>query len=565
MTFGKNLSGFAIQKDRQQLITRLKPRGSGSTPSEVAPDNPGYWPPAQVLELNRTDSDFAYFRLPKVNDVECSVYLGDPGYGDGWPINTQFCVGKNLDTEYNLPVDFTMTNGTATDWFVGSLGSPNDAVAQVFYNWVPGTTYAPKRIYDVSLNLQRSISDTPTQWDTQPRFVVGLYTITNTGVNPTLQGTIHAPYQGPLAWCYGNLLSIDSTEPQWYTFPMQAAAYPVGYYAIVVMPYPTSNKQWSNNDYLVVNGSATYPTTCFALQCRTGVSPKSWDGAALPPATDVYKWQYAFKLRTYQADVTTQFQQSGNYQGREVKTPMTDYDPSATYYFHYQSAGYLQAWDAYEKYGHYEGTLKDDTLTTQTALLQAGAQYLQSMCEPSMTISLGASDLYDLNPDANWSEELTVGAPVMVIDDLLGLEQQCVITKIDKSDLTQPHVIDTLTLNNVHLSAQKLLAQLAKTHQKVRNYQQGQTVETPYTTSGSVSSGTPATMQFYIRDATTLTHSVRLTVDTPGTFQIYVDGNSVNSGLVFSGMNEVDVMDALTQAHNGQPTPGVHTVSVYSA
>ena len=182
-----------------------------------------------------------------------------------------------------------------------------------------------------------------------------------------------------------------------------------------------------------------------------------------------------------------------------------------------------------------------------------------------MTISLSAADLYDLDPVANWGEELSVGAPVMVIDDVLNLEQQCVVTKIDKQDLTQPHVIDTLTLNNVHLSAQKLLAQLAKTHQKVRNYQQGQTVETPYTTSGSVTSGSPASMTFYIRDATTLTHSVRLTVDTPGSFKVYVDGNSVQDGAVFSGMNEIDVTDALTQAHNGQPTPGVHTVEVYSA
>ena len=72
-------------------------------------------------------------------------------------------------------------------------------------------------------------------------------------------------------------------------------------------------------------------------------------------------------------------------------------------------------------------------------------------------------------------------------------------------------------------------------------------------------------MSFYIRDATTLTHSVRLTVDTPGSFKVYVDGNSVQDGAVFSGMNEIDVMDAITQAHNGQPTQGIHKVEVYSA
>jgi hypothetical protein len=350
---------------------------------------------------------------------------------------------------------------------------------------------------------------------------------------------------------------------------MQSEVYSIGWYAIVVMPYPTSNKQWSDTDYLSFGLSAATSQTGqsnYAAVCHNGVTPKNWVSPAqfmYTPTGDAS--QLAFQLRTYAADVTTQFKQSdGRYPGREVKLPMADYDPSAIYPIYYAHTPYLISWDAYEQYGLYEGPYKDDTLTTQTALLQAGAQYIQSMSQPSMTISLGASDLYDLDPVANWTEELYVGAPVMVIDDVLNLQQQCVITKIDKQDLTQPHAIDTLTLNNVHLSAQKLLAQLAKTHQKVRNYQQGQTVETPYTTSGSVSSGSPAEMTFYIRDATTLTHSVRLTIDTPGSFQVYVDGNSVNSGQVFSGMNEIDVMDALTKAHNGQPTPGVHTVTVYT-
>ena len=91
-------------------------------------------------------------------------------------------------------------------------------------------------------------------------------------------------------------------------------------------------------------------------------------------------------------------------------------------------------------------------------------------------------------------------------------------------------------------------------------------METPYTTSGSVTSGSPASMSFYIRDATTLTHSVRLTVDTPGSFTMYVDGNGVGDPPnVYSGMNEIDVTGYLTLAHNGQPTPGLNTVEVHSA
>ena len=564
MAVGKNLSGIDILKDRQQLITKLYPRGSGSTPSELALDNPGFWPAGTILEYNRSDATWAYFRLPKVNGIECSTYLGDPGYGDGWPINANFCVSKNLNTMYNSAWDSTALVPTRGNY----IWSPSDAQAMVFTTAAGGNT-KPARIFDVSFVLQRIISDTPTQWATQPRFIVGLYSTTPSTSIPGFQTAGYAvPFQGPLCWCYGNLLSIATDAPQWYTFPMQPAAYPLGTYAIVIMPYPTSNKQWSINDYLAVGTSTPTSNSAYhyAAVCHNGVAAKNWVSPAAytgVPSGDA--GQLAFKLRTYAADVTTQFKMSDSrYPGREVKCPIADYDPTAIYPFSYQHTGYLISWDAYEQYGHYEGTYKDDTLSTQTALLQAGAQYLQSMSQPAMTISLGASDLYDLDPVANWTEELYVGAPVMVIDDVLNLQQQCVITKIDKQDLTQPHAIDTLTLNNVHLSAQKLLAQLAKTHQKVRNYQQGQTVETPYTTSGSVSSGSPAEMTFYIRDATTLTHSVRLTIDTPGSFQVYVDGNSVQGGAVFSGMGEIDVTDSLTQAHNGQPTPGVHTVTVHS-
>lgn len=556
MTFGKNLAGLGLLKDRQSLITKLYPRGSGSTPSELCLDNPQYWPAGWELQYDHSDSTYSHFTLPH---PYASYYGGWAGedYGDGWPINSKYYIGRGNHNAYNLAYE----EGSPSDGY--SLGTPSDAVAVMFK--MDGTW----RINSVSLYLQRILSDTPTQWTTQPRFIVGLYSAIASTNQPNIvqYSGYHVPYLGPLSWCYGNLFSI-STDGNWYWFPLQSDQHTwTGWVAIVIMPYPTSNTQWSVNDYLFVGGSPALTSTanCYAMQCRSGVTQKNWMMGNSGGTADPYAWQAAIKVNLITTDVTSQFLQGDNKEpGRWVKCAIADYDSTQPYYIHCRLNEYLTAWDAIKKYGLYEGTLKDDTCTTQAALLAVGTQYLQAMSQPSMTVSLSAADLYDLDPEANWGEELYTGAPVMVIDDVLDLELQCVVTKIGKTDLTQPHVIDTLNLNNVHLSAQKLLAQLAKTHQKVRNYQQGQTVETPYTTAGSVSSDSPAEMTFYIRDATTLTHSVRLTVDTPGMFQIYVDGNAVNGGQVFSGMNEIDITDAMQQAHNGQVTPGAHTVTVHS-
>jgi hypothetical protein len=109
------------------------------------------------------------------------------------------------------------------------------------------------------------------------------------------------------------------------------------------------------------------------------------------------------------------------------------------------------------------------------------------------------------------------------------------------------------------------MAQLSKGVQRYPKYVPGATVETPYTTGGSMSSDAPAQMTFSIRDATTLTQAVRLTIDAPGSFKVDVDDTSVGDGSTFSGMNEIDVTQYLKQAHNGQPTPGVHTVTVYAS
>ena len=570
MTIGKNLAGLALLKDRTPLITRLMPRGSGSAPSELTLNNPSFWPSFQVLDYQGDDSVYSYFHLPKINgQFEYSVY--DGFVWSGQPLPSGFYVGGGIDTAYNLPLVYTGSDPEPVpkSWFIGSLGSPNDAVAEVFH--APN----PWRPVSVSLNLQRQISSTPTEWTTQPRFVVGIYSTSPSQNLPNViqQAGYYVPYQGPLVWCYGNLLSI-STTPTWYTFLLQTAQLPAGWYAVVVAPYPTSNTQWSVNDYLEINGSSSrvgVATNCYGLQSRVGNTQKSWMMAASGSTVEPpYTWQYAFQLTYIDTDLTSKFYQAYSaYPGRGVKCAISTYAPwkqsGRRIIFHYRHAPYMQNWDAVDQYGVYEGTYKDDSVTTQTALQMSAAQYLNSVSQPTMTIALSAPDLYAIDPEANWDEELFVGAPVTVIDEVLGLEEVCVVTKIDKQDLTQPHNIDTLTLNNVHLTAQKLMAQLQKTHQQVIKYQQGQTVETPYTTAGSSTSSSPAVMNFYIRDATTLTHSTRVTIEAPGAFTVDVDGHtSVLSG-PGGGVQEVDVLAYLTKSHNGQPTPGVHTVTVHTS
>ena len=562
MTIGKNLSGIDVKYDYSSLITKLYPRGSGSAPSELTLNNPGWWPSGDLSQLvfDHSDGAYAHFKLAGQYSAYNNPIGG--GYGDGWPINSSFYVGRGFNTVYNLPWDGHQLRGTGAE-----IASPNDAVGMIFHNlnWLPGNTYGPARIYDVALMLQRIVIPPGVEWTTQPRFVVGLYSTTVSAGIPGFQTAgFSVPFQGPLTWCYGNLLSIATDAPQWYHFPLQANQYPIGWYAIVIMPYPTSNKQWSPMDYLGVGLSAPTGTSGIstnAVVCHTGVSQKSWVSPAVFTGTSsTQASQLAVQIRTVGVDTTSQFTQSGNDPGRMVKTPVSNYVPGATYTYHYEHTPYIINWDAYDQYGKIEGTYKDDSITTQNALYLAAQQYLMSASQPAMTISLSAADLYDLDPVKNWAEELTVGGLVRVIDDVLGFDADCIVTKIEKQDLTQPHQIDTLTLNNVHLSAQKLMAQLSKTSQRTPKYLQGQTVETPYTTAGASSSGSPAQMTFSIRDATTLTHSVRLSIEAPGSFTLAVDGNAVSG--TFHGMNEIDVIDYLTKAHNGQPTPGVHTVTV---
>ena len=72
-----------------------------------------------------------------------------------------------------------------------------------------------------------------------------------------------------------------------------------------------------------------------------------------------------------------------------------------------------------------------------------------------------------------------------------------------------------------------MFAQLATAHQTTPKYQQGQTVESPFTTSATATAKTPAEMNFSIRPDTTLTPGVRLTINTATAFKIAVDGTPV--------------------------------------
>ena len=571
LTLGKNLNGINIKYDYSKLVTKLYPRGSGSAPSELCLNNPLYYPAGQYLVLDHTDSVNATFRLS-------DPYSAYAGYKGGVALPAGYYVGMDSYQMYNPGAA-----GTSSMWpdskgdsphAAGFLLSPTDAIAGIFY--VSGSWMIPS----VALQLQRIVgapltpgghSSTPTAWTTQPRFVVGLWSCTKSNnIGKTQLAGFAVPNQGPLSWCYGNLLSINSELPQWYNFPLQAQKHAItGWMAIVIMPYPTSNKQWSLNDYLAFGAapqSAGNAKSSYCALCVNGATPKNWM-VPTPGEATPWKEQLAMIVNNVKYDVTSQFNMTGDVNpGRYLKSPMSK-EPSGgwaahTYLFYHQLEPYLINWDAYTQYGKIEGTYKDDSLTTQAALMAAGSQYLTSVSQPIMTTSLSAADLYAIDPNKNWAEELKVGGLVKVIDDLTGIEELCVITKIDKQDLTQPHAIDTLTLNNVHLSAQKLMAQLSRSTQRAAKYQQGQTVETPYTVAGAASSSSPASMTFYIRDSTTLTHSVRLTVDAPSAFKLTVDGNLVGAGQTFSGMNEIDVLPYCTHAHNGQPTPGVHTVIV---
>ena len=146
MTIGKNLSGIDVKYDYSSLITKLYPRGAGSPPSELTPGTPAWCPAGDLSQLvyDHSDGAYAHFRLAG----EYSAYVGDPGYGDGWPINSGYSVGRGLSETFNLQPSSPLTA-------LGIIGNTQTPVAQAVY--LQGPSASPTRVYDVSFLLKRYI------------------------------------------------------------------------------------------------------------------------------------------------------------------------------------------------------------------------------------------------------------------------------------------------------------------------------------------------------------------------------------------------------------------------
>jgi len=97
------------------------------------------------------------------------------------------------------------------------------------------------------------------------------------------------------------------------------------------------------------------------------------------------------------------------------------------------------------------------------------------------------------------------------MDDVLGINTRCTITKINKPNLNHPHEIN-IQLDNVHMNAQKMLANLSNKQLTAPKYAGGQTVSTPFSVSAQADTATAAELYFDIREVSDLVHSVKLSV-----------------------------------------------------
>jgi hypothetical protein len=168
--------------------------------------------------------------------------------------------------------------------------------------------------------------------------------------------------------------------------------------------------------------------------------------------------------------------------------------------------------------GKVEGTYKSDTLSSHDALFNAGANYLSTVSNPTYTISLSALDLYDLDPQKNWAEELRLGTTVMVLDAELNIQEQCLVTKITKDNLEQPHDIQ-IELNSLYATAARSMANINQSSITYPKYLSGQTVSAPYIMSGACTDTTPASLYFEIKEGSTLVPSVTISIN-PTPYQV---------------------------------------------
>jgi hypothetical protein len=523
---GKNASSIDMQMDYSTQVTKLFPRGAGSAPSELRFDNPNWAPYYPKLELVTTDSVFAYFRIPG-DYTQYQGYRGeDTAIGGG----SYMFVGRGTYEVYNAWPQSPYNEYGYPHLLVGESGS-----GMGFLIDFPD----PFRLYEIGLwlgHLQYWEENTRTI-DT-PRFLVGLYNATQVGSDSGSD----FPAWGPLVWnianldmlpAYSHLTSDVYNHIDYYTFPMQTAAFAAGRYAIVIYPYPNSDGWgkgagnvsdrllWANTgtDLVALHDNRSVLTS-------SGLSQLSWNAAYSSDAAAINSGYYfkrpgANRVFCVGGDPgyknwAVVWQQSAMYKtpeqpGRYVKCPVDHYDPAYDYYMFYYLSPNLTAWDQLDEHGIIEGTMKNDSIVSADALLNVGTQYLKSISQPVITLSLSISDLYDLDPSRNWTEELKLGGQVTVMDDVLGINTRCTITKINKPNLNHPHEIN-IQLDNVHMNAQKMLANLSNKQLTAPKYAGGQTVSTPFSVSTQADTGNAAELYFDIREVSDLVHSVKLSV-----------------------------------------------------
>lgn len=538
LRIGKNLKSLSVKIDYSEMITKLYPRGSGSAPSELTLATPQYWPAMQKLQLTGTDSSWAYFTLPG----EFSCYAGATTVGAAVPSGMLIGHGSRktgtyaISTAYFDRADLIVNGGFA--------------VAQTFH--LSATT----RIWSIQLYLmrthypngdwnaeQRHIEWTDSGW---PRVTVGVYTVQS--AKDLGEVPIYEPFQGPLVWASTDLKNIPLDKYGWITFPVHGAPLSAGNYSVVLSLYPTALWPydivgWRTNSNCPA-GSWGTGAAGYALQSSKGggITPGAW---LVPNYTGLNRDLYRFNMgMTFvQNDVTSKFKQSdGLHPGRMVKCAIADYNPGIDYIIHYKHAPYMMNWAAKDRYGLIEGTYKEDSYTTADALVNGATEYLKSVSAPTLTWEVDAIDLYEMNPTVNWAEELTIGTPVTVQDQILGLDQKCTVSKISKPNLNNPHDI-VLTLDNADKNTSMLLSKLAKTQVNAPKYLQGQTVQAPFVSSQLADANNPAKVTFQINENALIVPSVKLTVlpqpyqvstadgltntAVTGQIAIYVDGTQV--------------------------------------
>jgi hypothetical protein len=600
ITIGKNATGVDVQSDYSSIITKLYPRGAGSAPGELTLNSPPYFQPMVRLKNPTIVDQYVYFSVEPDNE-----YVSYNNFEMGVsPRSAGMLIGrgrKNLGayTAWN-PVahgaDAAAQAGTSDPpWdlpatvggYASAGGTRNEAAAQMF-----NIPQGGAQITDISLLLWR-IDPSKTKGLVNQsdlleytrlieetggaiKFCVGIYN----SIKQDKTGVLE-PYQGPLLWYVGDFFSIASDNFRWYNFPLQGAWLATGSYWVVISLYPSSVAFSNYLGGLECGGyfTTTNPGFDNESDTQTGIKHNAWAPAGRYEKTSTYENKHGYYnldviINEINTDVTDQFFFVDE---KTIGIIASNYIPTDEYYVAYPLAPWLSNQDAIDKYGMIEGTYKDDTATSQDALLKSGTQYLTKVSQPILSWSVGVVDLYDLNPTINWSEELKLGTNVLVMDEKLGVNELCMISKLQKTNLDTPHDIQ-LTLDAIYKNTPRLLAETMGDLQDKPKYEGGQVVATPYTLTTQADTNNPAWFEFEIRPSTTRVHSVEFSLNsqpfqaagtgglTTGSATsasghvIEIDGTTVNS---LSGeCGSIDILPFLTLNHAGTPTPGWHYIKV---